>query len=135
MSVPAWQRRASERQQLLDDLMNLYYRKEEVEDQDEVDRTFGFKVLQKALHCLYPDGDYKVPDSSASKFLVNDILPRIKEFSRSGNEERVVLVHFIERVFKTCTGHIHGALQAEEHAHPERIFKAKSATAEVPLRG
>lgn len=137
----AWKVRESQRQEFLEDLKRMAFEKEEKEDGG---RHFFLLLLSAAIarHLSLAGqqgsnlstilASWLFPESVA-RFLSQEVLPKIKKFSRTETEENALLVGFLERVLKSGLNLFHAALMREEISNPKGIFNAPSAMTEIKM--
>lgn len=139
---PAWQVRDHQRQRLVEKLAHV------IMDQDD---TVGDLFLDDLvivileylkIRCRHikeenllakyaRHGEYGLID--IIRFFLTEIVPKIDSFTRTPAEERVILVELIEKILKMLAAPLYSDLRNVEMSKPQLIFKAASATAEVPL--
>jgi len=138
----AWAKRGSERQRLIEELMQEVYKIEEAvpgESMHGGERIeFELDLIQAiAAHLkqrAYPrDPANKVDQFASSSFFSNDILPRVSAFSRAEEETNELLCMLVRKLYESVETHFQSELSKLEFSDPQKIFHAPSAMAEVPL--
>lgn len=143
-TITAWQKREIERRNLIALLLGLAYRKSE-----EFSKTpFHLIIVRAIVNHLKERSEEKhgrrvsgfeepdlIRDSGARgpyhPFL-REVQERITEFARSDAERDALYVRLLEKMIEVGTFYITAELRSEENHEPEKIFKASSATTEVP---
>ena len=69
------------------------------------------------------------------RFFLTEIVPKIDLFIRTPVEERVILAELAEKILKMLAAPLYSDLRNTEINNPQLVFKAASATTEVPLHG
>ncbi len=136
----AWAKRGSERQELLQELMQEVYKAEE-EGGNKImggEERIGFEldlIQVIAAHLKQRIDPQDRPDDvdrfASSFFFRDDLLPRVTEFSRAEEENKWLLFELMEKLEKSVGSYIQGKLLRLEQSNPQQIFQAPSAMTEV----
>ena len=137
----AWRVRESQRQELFEDLKRRAFEKEEEEDGSH---CFFLLLLSAAIArhlimvkqrgsalniIIFP---WLFPES-VSRFLTQEVLPKVKEFSRTETEADALLAKFLGEILQSGLNPFHAALMREEISNPQKIFHASSAMTKMSL--
>ena len=130
----AWQRRESERQQALEELLRKAYR---VQDEHDFDDDFYLQVAILLIGFLQHMRGGRIADEESiiSDFVVDCTSAIDVEFARAPEEARVMVASLAKKFLQTGTNGFFSSLQRLEHENPQLIYKADSATVEVSLNG
>ncbi|MDP2637390.1 MAG: hypothetical protein Q8P03_02135 [bacterium] len=139
MGTEAWVKRDGERQGLLQELVRRVYAREDELKVHEVARfRFGLLfVLLANLRTIRTGSPFSVLGHHnfvlETVFFGEEIMPRVKEFSRAEEETQALLASFFSQLFESEKIHFQSKLSRLEIADPRMIFHAPSAMAEVEL--
>ena len=133
----AWVKRSSERQALLNNLMQQACDKgDELGGADA--KMFEFELMQVLLEYLKRRRvkvDQKEMESTAGAFFCNHLLARITIFSRAQEETEWLVGELLGKLLHSVQSRLAGELTKLEQLSPDQIFQAPSAMGEVPLEG
>lgn len=139
MATEAWVKRAGERQQLLEKLVQQVYRREdELAEGEQARFRFGLQfILLDRLGGTRVDTTFTLVMWKnfviAKVFFDREIMPHIVEFSRAEEETNMLLAEFFSRLFESEKIHFQSELSRLEATDPRKILHASSAMAEVDL--
>lgn len=139
MATEAWVKRAGERQQLLEKLVQQTYRREdELKEGEQARFRFGLMfVLLERLRGRRIDTTFVIMDWKnfviEMVFFVEEIMPRIAQFSRAEEETTMLLAEFFSRLYESEKIHFQSELSRLEARDPRKILHAPSVMAEVEL--
>jgi hypothetical protein len=138
----AWVKRGAERQELLRELMQKVHNIEEaapgenmhggerIEFELDLIQAIAANLKQKVHPQDLPAVD---TDIASSFFFRDDILSRVRGFSRAEEESDWLFLELMNKLMESVGFYFHNRLMKLEHSNPQQIFRAPSAMAEVPL--
>lgn len=138
----AWQIRDYQRQRLIEELTHIITDKYDTDRNLFLDNLIIVILEYLKIRCRHIKeenllakyalhGEYSL--IYAIRFFLMEVVPKIDLFSRVPAEERVILVELTEKILKMLAAPIYSDLRNVEMSSPQLVFKAVSATNEVPL--
>lgn len=132
--VPVWQLRESQRQNLIDQLIQEVFEWEEKDPDD----LFSFRLALVLMDYLRMRRlEVGSPQILGNKFeqifFRENILPPIKQFSRLDVECDILIVQLFEKVLVSVFSHFRSELRKVEVDNPQVIFGTPSGTTEVEI--
>ena len=129
----AWMKRSWERQQLIEEITSLSYRKED--DIGDVAYHLGMAsaIIEYLKRRQRGEENPKIrlsKEESHCELFFGGALERISQLARSEVEKDVLLVQFLEKMIGTGVSRFYGELLRQEIMEPEKIFQAPSAMTE-----
>lgn len=131
-TAEAWQVRGSQRQDLIEELIQASYREEAELD----DKSFHLGLASVIAEYLQDRrNEIAKPDIRPDHFgfFFGAVLATIENFARTEVEKDALVAQFMEKMMAAGLSPFQAALLEQEMHEPEKIFHAPSAMSEIPL--
>ena len=122
----AWQKRASERQDIVDLIVSKAIQEENLRGKE-----FRFELAILILKYLKLDGKLELDPELVTESFLKIQLEDIAVFVRAEEETNLILASVLSWITRTISGTCNTAVAYAEHKDPQKVLHAESSMSEV----